>query len=316
MKDIVLISDHPTTEKRLDRLLNLIQLIKNSGKKIALASHILIPEYIVSKCDYFLYDKENDQDLIPDIGNLPSQRLYFGNYIYTSSEFFIPFIDKDYRYSCLKQILLSINYLKNKNFDIVHYVEGDMMIDVGELFDNYNIINSGQSDSVIYCSNICMGGGLFSFLTNKIDYNYFFPLDKEKIKIQIDNFYLLENFIRNIVFKDYNHHVKNFENYSFLNGLSTQEDASRVRHSFFYLNNKWSFLIWNPSTDIISVSIMSNISNLNIDFNLEPNTTRIIEIDKIQNDDVMSFSINDKLYKKYKLTEDMYQFRYNKVEKN
>jgi hypothetical protein len=64
MKDIVLITDHPTNEKRLNNLLNLILRLKEHDKKVALASHILIPEYIVNKCDYFLYDKENELNFL------------------------------------------------------------------------------------------------------------------------------------------------------------------------------------------------------------------------------------------------------------
>jgi tRNA G46 methylase TrmB len=65
LKEIVLVSDHPTTEVRLDRLLSLIYLLKSNGKKVALSSHILIPEFITKKCDL----KENGKLLEIGFGN-------------------------------------------------------------------------------------------------------------------------------------------------------------------------------------------------------------------------------------------------------
>jgi hypothetical protein len=213
MKDIVLITDHPTNEKRLDNLLNLILRLKDGGKKVALASHILIPEYIVSKCDYFLYDKENDLDIIVEKENSPRQKLYMGNYIFNSFEFLVPNKNKDYRYSCLRQSLQAFNYLKNLEYDIIHFVEGDVLVDMNEMLDNYNILSSGDYDSVIYTSSICMCGGYFSFSTKNINIAEFLPINKEKIKNHINNYTLLENFTINEIFKNYNHYIKYYLNY-------------------------------------------------------------------------------------------------------
>ena len=314
MKEIVLIMDHPTTEKRLERLLSLIHLLKGENRKIILSSHILIPEYIVDKCDYFLYDRENLYDTIDYTEDTPSQALYCGETIFISPEFSIPFNDKDYRYSCISHFLLSLNYLRDKGFDIIHYIEGDILIDTDEISDNFKIISSGEFDSVIYCSGDFMCGGFLSFSTKKLDLSNFLPLDKNKIKNRISESFLLESFTKNYILENHNHCVKNFNTYPFLCGLSTKDDGERARHSFFYLEGKWCFLIWNPSDKDIKVDMVSNIPSLNSSFELYSSITRIIEIEEIK-DGVFNLFLDDKLYKKYNLTKDMSQFKYNKVEK-
>ena len=316
MKDIVLITDHPTNEKRLDNLLNLILRLKDGGKKVALASHILIPEYIVSKCDYFLYDKENELDIIVEKENSPRQKLYMGNYIFNSFEFLVPNKNKDYRYSCLKQFLQAFNYLKNLEYDIIHFVEGDVLVDMNEMLDNYNILSSGNYDSVIYTSSICMCGGYFSFSTKNINISEFLPINKEKIKNHINNYTLLENFTRNEIFKNYNHYIKNYHNYNFLNGISTLDDSKRIRHSFFMLNGKWSFLLWNPGDNTLNIELTSSINNLNSNFKLNSTMTNIISVDKISDNDVLYLFVNGNLHRKYELEPSMFEFRFNFVEIN
>ncbi len=310
MKDIVLIADHPTTEKRLDRLLNLIQLIKDDGKKIALTSHVLIPEYIVNKCDYFLYDKENPYNLFVENERSPRQDLYMGNYIFTSFEFLIPHKNKDYRFSCEKQFLLALNYLYNLNFDIIHYIEGDVLIDLNELNDNNKIISTNEFDSVIYCSSILMCGGFFSLSIKNTNIDKYLPITN-MLNNQISESLFNEEFNKDKILK--NHFVKNFSDYNFLNGLSSQLDNKRLRHSFFNIDGKWNLLLWNPDTKSIKIKLVSNIKNINDSFELEPTLTRLYPIDNLSKDDKVYLFINDSLYKEYNLDPSMSEFKYNKV---
>ena len=77
MNEVVLIADHPTSEKRLEKLFSLVSLLKKNDKKICLTSHILIPEYIQKKCDFFLHDKENDLNIITfDENNINTNNNY------------------------------------------------------------------------------------------------------------------------------------------------------------------------------------------------------------------------------------------------
>ena len=301
-------------KKRLNNLLNLILRLKDNGKKIALASHILIPEYIVSKCDYFLYDKENELDILIEKEDSPKEKLCVTNYIFNSFEFLVPNKNRDYRYSCVKQFLISINYLKNLGYDIIHYVEGDVLVDMNEILDNYNIISSGKYDSVIYSSSLCMCGGYFSFLTKNINTGEFLPINKEQIKNCISNYTFLENFTKDKILKNYNHNIKNYHNYNFLDGMSSSDDIQRVRCSFFLLNEKWSFLLWNPSDNSIDVELVSSISQLNAKFKLDSTMINSILVDNISNNDVLCLFINGNLHRKYELEPSMFDFRFNFVE--
>ena len=111
MKEIVIISDYPTDTFRTDNLFNLINNIKLKGKEILLMSHILIPDYITSRCDYYLYDKKHE--MINSINNnLETDYCVNINKQLFCSKEFSRTNQNDYRYSVIKQFILSLNFLQ------------------------------------------------------------------------------------------------------------------------------------------------------------------------------------------------------------
>lgn len=185
MKEIVLIADYPTNIQRTDNLLNLINNVKFLNKEILLTSHISIPDYITSRCDYFLFDKQNE--LIDNNNNNVLYCNIIDDYELCSKEFVK--INHDYRYAVIKQFILSISYLKMLNYDVVHYLEGDSnFTNLEELNHNYIILCERKYDAIIYQSDEMMSGSFFSINLNNLNLDNFKKIDKEKIISSIQEY--------------------------------------------------------------------------------------------------------------------------------
>jgi len=59
MKEIVIVSCYPNTEYK-ERLLNeCISKLKSLNKEVLIATHYPVPDYIVKKAEYYIYDSNN-----------------------------------------------------------------------------------------------------------------------------------------------------------------------------------------------------------------------------------------------------------------
>ena len=315
MKEIVIISDYPTDTLRMDNLLNLINNIKSKEKEILLISHILIPDYITSRCDYYMYDKKNEL-IDKKFSNINTDYCTNINEFSFCSKEFSGMNNNDYRYSVIKQFILSLNYLKMLKYDIVHFIEGDSNYNnLTEIDDNYDILTKTKYDSVIYQSPKMMAGSFFSFNLNKIDLKNFSPLNKEEIIEKITLLKYSEEFIKKEILKDLNFFVKecNQIKYPILIGCSNNE-YKNVWSSFFKINEEWNYVMKNVTKQDKKIKIYKNSSPHTIEFTLfSSGNWRILPIKNINDNDFFDVYVNGNLFKKYNLKSDMSEFKDNIV---
>jgi hypothetical protein len=99
-----------------------------------------------------MFDKKNEI-IVSNYNNLNADYcININNSLFCSKEFSRT-NQNDYRYSIIKQFILSLNFLQMLKYDIIHYIEGDSNYnDLSEIDDNYNILTTTEYDSVIYYS--------------------------------------------------------------------------------------------------------------------------------------------------------------------
>ena len=313
MKEIVIISDYPTDTFRTDNLFNLINNIKLKGKEILLMSHILIPDYITSRCDYYLYDKKNE--MINSINNnLETDYCVNINKQLFCSKEFSRTNQNDYRYSVIKQFILSLNFLQILKYDIIHYIEGDSnYTDLLEIDDNYNILTTTEYDSVIYQSLKMMAGSFFSFNLNKVNLQDLLPLNKETIINNIINYKYAEEFTKKEILKGLSFFIKEYNiiNYPILKGCSKNE-YKNIWSSFFKIDEKWNYVMYNMTNQNKNIKIYTNFSPNLTEFTLfSEGNWRILPIEDIKDSYFFDVYIDDTLFKKYKLSLDMSEFNDN-----
>jgi hypothetical protein len=313
MKEIVIISDYPTDALRTDNLLNLINNIKSKEKEILLISHIMIPDYIISRCDYYMYDKKNEL-IDTELSNFNIDYCANINEFSFCSKEFSRINNNDYRYSVIKQFILSLNYLKMLKYDIVHFIEGDTNYnDLTEIDDNYDILTKTKYDSVIYQSPKMMSGNFFSFNLNKIDLKNFSPLNKEEIIKKIIHLKYSEEFTKKEILKDLNFFVKeyNITKYPILIGCSYSE-YKNVWSSFFKINEEWNYVMKNVTNQDKKIKIYKSLSPHIIEFTLfSGGNWRMFPIKNINDNNFFDVYIDDVLFKKYNLKSDMLEFKDN-----
>lgn len=311
MKEIVLIADYPTNIQRTDNLLNLINNVKFLNKEILLTSHISIPDYITSRCDYFLFDKQNE--LIDNNNNNVLYCNIIDDYELCSKEFVK--INHDYRYAVIKQFILSISYLKMLNYDVVHYLEGDSnFTNLEELNHNYIILCERKYDAIIYQSDEMMSGSFFSINLNNLNLDNFKKIDKEKIISSIQEYAFAELFTKKEILKNLNFFVKDYDlnKYPILKGYSNNE-YKNVWSSFFKINENWYYILQNLADENKTVKIYQKNST-EFEFVLYSNGNwKSILIPIINDGDYFDVYVNDVLFKKYILYSNMQEFSENVV---
>ena len=144
MKEIVLISAYtPDTEKQ-DNLRELIKSLKELNYRICLATHSHTPLDIINRCDYYLYDKENELLYNPDI-------KYF--YICQTEKHIFNFRDylavSTHMLPIFRSYLGSLAYLKSMGEEIVHMILYDTIVKNREMWDK-NVEILKEKDAVFY----------------------------------------------------------------------------------------------------------------------------------------------------------------------
>jgi hypothetical protein len=297
----------------MDNLLNLINNIKSKEKEILLISHIMIPDYITSKCDYYIYDKKNEL-IYTELSNFNTDYCMNINEFSFCSKEFTRTDNNDYRYAFIKHVILSLNYLKMLKYDIVHFIEGDSNYNnLTEIDDNYDILTKTNYDAVIYQSPKMMAGSFFSFDLNKINLEKFLPLNKEEIINKMIFLKYTEEFTKKEILKDLNFFLKEYNStkYPILIGCSNNE-YKNIWASFFKINEEWSYIMKNVTNQDKKIKIYKNSYPNIIEFTLfSGGNWRILPIKNINDNDFFDVYINGNLFKKYNLKSDMLEFKDN-----
>ena len=123
MKEIILISAYTPDLKRQDDLRNLVISLKDLNYRICLVTHTSTPQDIIDRCDYFLYDKENEVLYDPEI-------KYWYNHTFKNIAF--SFVDystiSTHMLPVFRMYLGGLMYLKSLGEEIVHMIEYDTIV--------------------------------------------------------------------------------------------------------------------------------------------------------------------------------------------
>ena len=135
MKDIVLITAYTPDVERTDNLRELIKKIKSFGYDVCLSTHTPTPQYIIDRCDYFIFDSKNEINTDRDITywftftavvNPPSPHFTIEYKPYkTMATHIVPII---------RLVVGGLSYLKSLNAKKVYLLEYDSEILSDEIF--------------------------------------------------------------------------------------------------------------------------------------------------------------------------------------
>ena len=301
MSEIVLITDFSNTSEKKLILKKLIGQIK-SKYEICLASHCILPFDIVEEVDFYFYDKNN----LHITDNSLKGIRYFCNddFCISHKSYFLP---STHIPAILRLWQLSLSFLKNAGYKIIHILEYDSLIKDLNIFE-INKSKLEEYDVVLYEKDKCMVGSLisinlekFQFETFKYDYQKIFDLYK---KTHLENIlFSSERTIYDLIFKNKKIlTLGNLELEKFLDFRKYQIMSENIlsKHTFtFYKNNDdLMFFFHNATNKEVSFDLIIN-DNFFINLKIQPQTwhTKNVEITDIKNskafiDDIKYFDID------------------------
>ena len=178
MKDLIFITAYCPTEEQEKVLEKCINSVLACGKHIALISHSHIPIHIQKKCQYYVYDYNNE---VSDDYNLLGHLSFgFDNKIIQSRFFNKAF----YGFAIYRMFSMASQIAINFGYDNIHHIEYDCeLLDRDLVSQNSKLLE--EYDSVIYTDNGKEDGFLFgSFKSFKVSSlpEYFKSYNKEFIE--------------------------------------------------------------------------------------------------------------------------------------
>ena len=149
MKDLILITAYCPTEEQEAALEKCIDSVLECGKHILLISHTHIPIHIQKKCQYYVYDYNND---VVDDYNLMGYYHYFffNDNKKINSRFFIK---NFYGFAIYRMFSIASQIAINFGYQNIHHIEYDC-----ELIDK-NLIHENSEYLKEYDSVICTDSG-------------------------------------------------------------------------------------------------------------------------------------------------------------
>jgi len=127
VKEIYIISTYPNTDEK-ERLLNdTVTKFKKLGKDVLITSHYPVPEYIVEKADYYIYDSKNMLDTNRTLEtNGP-------DYWMDDSQFRLESIIVNHVSSLSRTFSISMEFVKNLGYEYFVIIESDSEYDLDDL---------------------------------------------------------------------------------------------------------------------------------------------------------------------------------------
>jgi hypothetical protein len=157
MKDLIFITAYCPTEEQEKQLEKCVDSVLECGKHIALISHSHIPIHIQKKCQYYVYDYNNDISV--DYSLFGSQSFYFDNKRIRSIFFNKTF----YGFAIYRMFSIASQIAINFGYENIHHIEYDgLLLDKNLIDENSNHLE--EYDSVIYTDNGKEDGFLFGSL--------------------------------------------------------------------------------------------------------------------------------------------------------
>jgi hypothetical protein len=143
MKDLIFITAYCPTEEQERVLEKCINSVLECGKHIALISHSHIPIHIQKKCQYYVYDYNND--VVDDYNLMGHYTFTFDNNKRINSRFFVK---NFYGFAIYRMFSIACQIAINFGYETIHHVEYDCELIDKNLIDE-NIKHLKEYDSVI-----------------------------------------------------------------------------------------------------------------------------------------------------------------------
>ena len=162
MKDLIFITAYCPTEEQENVLEKCVNSVLKCGKHIALVSHSHIPIHIQKKCQYYVYDYNNE--ISDDYNLLGHNQFNFDNQKIQSRFFNKTF----YGFAIYRMFSIASQIAINFGYKNIHHIEYDCeLLDKGLIDENSDHLE--EYDSVIYTDNGKEDGFLFgSFKSFKV----------------------------------------------------------------------------------------------------------------------------------------------------
>ena len=154
MKDLIFITAYCPTEEQEKMLERCVDSVLKCEKHVALISHTHIPIHIQKKCQYYVYDYNNE---ISDDHNLLGHNYFqFGNQR-IQSRFFNKYF---YGFAIYRMFSIASQIAINFGYENIHQIEYDCVLLDNELINENNKLLQ-EYDSVVYTNNGKEDGFLF-----------------------------------------------------------------------------------------------------------------------------------------------------------
>ena len=163
MSDLILITAYCTTDEQEKVLERCVDSVIKYGYHIALLSHSHIPIHIQKKCQYYMYDYNNDISL--DY-NLFGWKTFYFNDKKIQSKFFAKTF---YGFAIYRMLSIASQIAINFNYKNLHYIEYDCeLLNSNLIIENNELLK--QYDSVFYTNTGDENGFTFgSFFSVKVN---------------------------------------------------------------------------------------------------------------------------------------------------
>ena len=264
-KEVYLIGCHIENDIQLGYLTELVDRLSKEGKSYVFTSHTMIPESIVSKSIGFVYDSINPKYKTWDLPGKDKYELHMPDFTIKS-----PYItygrSEYYHVGVLRLLINGLNYIKNIDCDVIHWMEYDVLPDFEE--DSENLKRLEAFDFVFYGI-----GGKFSFLKQSLNEELLRSSDKELLKLLSINSYCAEIVIQKFLTNDKNTLFIKSDDMSKTNlinyrsGRYSHNDEIKLDWSLFEENDKVNIFFNNYET---KKEIKIKLYDKDIDLSLDP----------------------------------------------
>jgi hypothetical protein len=196
MKDLIFVTAYCPTEEQEIELEKCINSVLECGKHVALISHSHIPIHIQKKCQYYVYDYNNE--ISNDYNLIGYNYFIFDDYKIESRFFSKAF----YGFAIYRMFSIASQLAINFGYEKIHHIEYDCELLDKDLIEQHSRFLE-EYDSVIYTHDGRNDGFLFgSFKSFKVSSlpNYFKNYDKDFIDTEMRKIDLkqLEAFTKNL----------------------------------------------------------------------------------------------------------------------
>jgi hypothetical protein len=135
MKEIVIVSCYPNTNYKERLLDECVSKLKSLNKDVLIATHYPVPEYIVKKVNYYIYDSNNIDFKYKTLDNSKTC------FVEEAQSFRLEFLEKCHSPSLSRIFNLALNFAKYLQYDYFTIIESDSEYKTEDLAKLSNIKN-------------------------------------------------------------------------------------------------------------------------------------------------------------------------------